>query len=551
MQKKIKFLLVCLSGLLVLFTSGCGKSESNESTSTSSLTKTDSTLVFNLSEESETIDPQLVRGETGINVTHVCMEGLTRLGKTPGKIIPGVAKKWETSKDGLTWTFYLNKNAKWSNGDSVTANDFVYGWKRALEPSTAAGYAAFLYSVKNAEAYNTGKIKDFSKVGIKAIDDYTFKVTLSTPCTYFTQLTAFPVTFPLNEKFYNTVKDQYALDADKMLYNGPWKIKSYLAGQGGNFKFVKNDQYWNKENIKIDNINFDIIKDDNTVANLFTNKQVDVTRMLPDLVNRFKDNPKFKKDIRYVNDGGLWYFQFNCTNKYFKNQKIRKAFTIAVSREILCNNIRKDGSQPAFAFVPYETYGGKDTTFRKRYGDAYFKEDITKAKKLLQEGLKEIGEKNVVAKLLINNSPQNVKVATYLQEELRKNLGVDIVLEPTTFQNRLQKMRQKNYDFTYAGWGPDYNDPMTFMDLFTSWNPNNDTGWKNEKYNNLIKKAMDSPDNDIRMEAMADAEKILMNEMPIGPLMFTSRVFLVQKYVKDVVFGLGAKPSFYWASIQK
>ena len=551
MQKRIKFLLVCLSGLLVLFTSGCGKNESNDSTSTSSPTKTESSLVFNLSEESETIDPQLVRGETGISINYVCMEGLTRLGKTPGEIIPGVAEKWETSEDGLTWTFYLNKNAKWSNGDSVTANDFAFGWERALKPDTAAIYASFLYSVKNAEAYNTGKIKDFSKVGINVVDDYTFKVTLSTPCTFFTQLTAFPVSFPVNEKFYNTVKEQYALDSDKMLYNGPWKIKSYLQGQGGNFQFVKNDNYWNKENIQIDNIKFEIIKDDNTVANLFTNGQVDVTRMLPDLVPRFKNNPQFKDDVRYVNDGGLWYFEFNVENKFFKNQKIRRAFAMAVDRKILCENIRKDGSQPAFAFVPYGTYGGKNTTFRKRYGEAHFKEDTTEAKKLLQEGLKEIGEKNVVAKLLINNNPQNIKVATYLQEELRKNLGVDITLEPTTFKNRLLKMRQKNFDFIYAGWGPDYNDPMTFIDLFTSWNANNHTGWANSKYDELINTAMESPDNEIRMKAMADAEKILMDEMPIAPLMYTSRIFLVQKYVKDVIFGLGAKPSFYWASIQK
>jgi oligopeptide transport system substrate-binding protein len=547
MQKRISFLLACLAGLLVVLTSGCGKSDSKEATASNGK----SSLVYNLSEESETIDPQLVRGETGIDVTHACMEGLTGIGKKPGEIIPGVAKSWDTSEDGLTWTFHLNKNAKWSNGESITANDFAFGWKRALEPATGAGYAAFLYSVKNAEEYNTGKLKDFSKVGIEVVDDYTFKVTLATPCTYFTQLTAFPVTFPLNEKFYNTVKDQYALGADKMLYNGPWIIKSYLQGQGGSFDFVKNENYWNKANIKLDSITFNIIKDDNTVANLFTNEQVDVTRMLPDLVSRFKNNPQFKNDVRYVNDGGLWYFQFSTTNKYFKNVKIRKAFAMAVDRKVLCENIRNDGSMPAYAFVPYDTFGGKDTTFRKRYGDSYFKEDIAQAKQLLKEGLKEIGEKNVVAKLLINNNPQNVKVATFLQEELRKNLGVDITLEPTTFQNRLQKMRQKNYDLTYAGWGPDYNDPMTFLDLFTEWNPNNDTGWANKKYDALIEKAMNSPDNEVRMKAMAEAEKILMDELPIAPLMFTSRIFLVQNYVKDVVFGLGAHPSFYWAYIQK
>ena len=551
MQKKISVILVCLAGILVTLTSGCGKNESTNTETASTATNEKPSLVYNLSEESETIDPQLVRGETGIDVIHTCMEGLTGLGKKPGEIIPGVAEKWDTSKDGLTWTFYLNKNAKWSNGEPVTANDFAFGWKRALEPATAAIYSAFLYAVKNAEEYNTGKIKDFSKVGVEVIDDYTFKVTLSTPCTYFTQLTAFPVTFPVNEKFYNTVKEQYGLDSDKLLYNGPWKIENYLQGQGGYFDFIKNEDYWNKDNIKLDRIKFNIIKDDNTVANLFTNGQVDVTRMLPDLVSRFKNNPQFKKDVRYVNDGGLWYLEYNVTNKYFKNKKIRQAFAMAIDRKILCENIRKDGSQPAYAFVPYDTFGGKDTTFRERYGSEYFKEDISKAKLLLKEGLQELGEKNVVAKLLINNNPQNVKVATFLQEELRKNLGVDITLEPTTFKNRLQKMRQKNFDFIYAGWGPDYNDPMTFVDLFTSWNPNNHTVWKNNKYDALIKEAMDSPDNEVRMKAMAEAEKILMDEMPVAPLMFTSRIFLVQNYVKDVVFGLGAHPSFYWSYIQK
>ncbi|MCF7791243.1 MAG: peptide ABC transporter substrate-binding protein [Victivallales bacterium] len=500
-----------------------------------------------MQEESETIDPQLVRGETGIYAVSVCMEGLTRPGKKPGEILPGVAKKWEVSKDEKTWTFYLRKNAFWSNGTPITAMDFYFGWKRALEPSTGSTYSAFLYLIKNAKKYNRGKIKNFSKVGLEVINDYTFKVRLDSACTYFPQLTVFPVTFPVNKTFYNKNKKKYGLSPYHMLYNGPWKMVSRIPGQGGMIKYRKNEYYWNIKNIKLDKLEFEIIKDDNTAANLFMNNQIDITRILPDIVNRFKDNPNFNDNIHYISDGAVWYIGFNTENKFFKNRKIRKAFSMAINRKILCNKIRKDGSEPAYALVPYNTIGDKNFTFRKEFSNKLFSENNKKARKLLEEGLKEIGAKHVQARLLLNSNPQNTKIALFIQEQLRKNLEVKIYLNQTTFKNRLQKMRQKNYDFVYAGWGPDYNDPMTYINLFTSWNPNNNTSWSHEKYDELVSLAADSPENRTRMKAMAEAEKIIINEMPIAPLFFSSRVYLVNNHIKDLIFGLGGKPIFYWA----
>ena len=541
-KRKPIYTLLSLSVLLVL----CFSSFAAEN----------SKLTYNLSEESATIDPQLVTGETGIMIDYMCMEGLTRLGKNPGEVIPGTAEKWDISEDGLTWTFYIRDNAKWSNGKPVTAHDFAYGMKRALDPNTAAQYASFLYYIKNAEEFNTEKIKDFAEVGIKVLDDNKLEITLGAPCPFFTQITAFPTSFPLNEEFYTKEIDgefEYALDAETMLYNGPWKIENWLPGQGGKIEFKKNPDYWGKDIIKIDEIDFTIVKDDNTAANMFLSGKVDITRIDGEQYKRFEDSDD-KKDIRKIIDGAVWYLEYNINNEYFKNEKIRNAFGLAIDRKTLCEEIRADGSEPAYAFVPYGTFGGKNTTFRDRFGKSYFKEDTTKAKKLLTEGLEELGIPGPVkVKLLLNDNPTNRKVCVYLQEQFKEAFGddVEVQLDPTTFQNRLTKMHQNDFDFTCAGWGPDYDDPMTFMDLFTSWNPNNHTGWKNKEYDELIKKASESADNEKRMENMAKAEKILMKEMPIYPMYFTSRIFLVKPYVKDVYFLIGAKPSFYWAYIEK
>ena len=539
-MKKLSILLLTGATLLTLILTGCTKNDQPKG----------SKVVFNITSPPKTIDPQLTTSLPGLQVDGICMEGLLRLGKKAGEIYPGGAEKWNVSDNGKVWTFNLRKNAKWSNGDPVTVNDYTFGFKRALTAETGAQYAYMLFSIKNAEDYSKGIIKDFSEVGIKALDDYTLQITLSKPVPYFDQVLTFGITYPINEKFYNSVKDKFALDKNSLLYNGPYVIDEWVPG--GKIEFLKNQNYWNAKNIKIDNITGVMLTDYNTAANMFQNNELDITDISGALLPIFKN----KLDIRKIPDS-VWFLQFNTTNEYFKNEKIRKAIALAVDRKVFCENIRKDGSIPAYSFVIPDINGGKidgkSVSFRERYSKPYFEESVEQAKKLYAEGLKELGiEKLPAIKLLTSNNEDSRRDGQYIQEELRKNLGIDLQLDPNTFQSRLQKTDQMDYDIVYRNWMPDYNDPNNFLDIWISTGTNGHTGWKNTKYDKYIETADSTTDNDKRMELLHKAEKTLMKEMPVAPMFFRVNNWLVKPDIKDLVIrGFGVQVSFIWAYEEK
>ncbi|HJO96023.1 MAG TPA: peptide ABC transporter substrate-binding protein [Victivallales bacterium] len=534
-----KQIVLIVSGLSMLFFFGMTNLLAN-------------TVLFNLGEASKSIDPQLVTGITGSQVDVACMEGLTNV-KKDGVTVPAGAKSWTISKDGLVYTFHLRKNAKWSNGEAVTANDYFFGMKRALEPATAAQYAYFLYNVKNAEAYNSSKIKDFSKVGIKVINKYTLQITLAAPCTYFLQLVSAPTTFPCNEKFYNKVKSNYALTPKDMLYNGPWEMTQWITGAGGKFVFKKNPYYWDKKNIKIDNLIFKLINNPNTIAIMFKTNQLDLAKITADQLSQFKYNPEYKKEIKYIPGGGLWYLEFNMHNKYLKNQKIRRAITLAINRSQLCKFVLKNHSKPLYAFIPPGTKGPDGKTFREAYGNYNIKENIKEAKKLLAEGKKELGITGPIhIKLLLNQGGVNQKVCVFIQQQLMKNLGLNVTLDVQTFQGRLVKMQQHDFDMIYAGWIPDYNDPMTYFDMFITGGGNNDPQYSDKEYDSLISKAKISPNDNQRMKYMHQAEQIFMKANPIAPLFVPYAIWLEKSWLKNVEFTqITPAVNFRWAYVKK
>jgi oligopeptide transport system substrate-binding protein len=379
-----------------------------------------------------------------------------------------------------------------------------------------------------------------------SIDDYTLEIKLNTPLPYFDEIMTFSATYPVNEKFYNSVKDTFALDKNSLLYNGPYMITEWIPN--GEYAMTKNPYYWNKANIKIENVKLIMVENYNTAANMFKSGDVDITPISGDQLVMFEGS----KDLHRIADS-VWFFKFNVTNKYFKNEKIRQAISMAINREVYCEDIRKDGSAPAYAFVPPGISGGKvngkKITFRERCGETYFKYDPKEAKKLFNEGLKELGLKRPVnVKLLTDNSDVSRRDGQFLQEELNKNLGINVTLDPNTFQSRLRKTELMDYDFCMYGWLPDYNDPNTFMNMWVTKGGNNNTGFSNIKYDSLINIAETSPDNEARMQAMQKAEKMLMDKMIIAPLYFRSTNYLIKPYIKDFVLrGLGVKASFVWA----
>ena len=478
------------------------------------------------------------------------MEGLLRLGKKAGEIYAGGAESWNVSKDGKTWTFKLRKNAKWSNGTPITSDDYLFGFKRALTPATGAQYANILYSIKNAKAFNKGKIKDFSKVGIKAQGKYCLVITLEKPVPYFEQLLTFAITYPVNKEFYEKHKENFALTTENLIYNGPFVLSRWIPN--GEFDFSKNPYYWNAENIKIDRINCPMIEDYNTSANMYLNGELDVTTTSGNQLPMFRH----KKDIKKIPDS-VWFLQFNTKNKYFKNVNIRKAIALAINRKTFCKNIRKDGSIPAYSFVIPDINGGtadnEKISFRNKFNKPYFNENIKKAQALYAKGLKELALKKLpTIKFLTSNNDDSRRDGQFIQEQLHSHLGMDIQLDPNQFQSRVQKTNQMDFDMVYRNWLPDFNDPVNFLDIWCSNSRNSHTGWSNPEYDSLITKAGLTQNTNKRMQYLHKAEAILMNDFPVIPLFFRTNNWLVKPYVKDIVLrGFGVQASFIWARIEK
>ena len=544
----VKILSTIFAVILTTFQAGCTKDDVNLSKNNKSvnLTSTRKPIVFNLQKSPNSIDPSLRTDVPATQVLGSCLEGLVRTGKRPGEILPGVAKSWKVNKDGKEWVFNLRKNAKWSNGESVTARDFVFGMKRTLLPETGSQFSYLLYYIKNAEKFNSNKIKDFNQVGIKAVNDYELHITLEKPCAFFLELLTQTLFYPINEKFYNSKGALFALEANNLLYNGPWKITKWI--HGGKFIFERNEFYWNKSLPKTEMLTYLLIEDFNTAANMYKNDTLDMTIISGDQLPQFENSKEIIK-----NPSSIYYLEFNLNNRFFKNEKIRQAISMAIDRETFCKFVRKDGSEPAYAVVTPGISLNTDKSYREEYVNSIPEYNVEKAKKLLKEGLEEIGFTGKVNfNFLIDQTDAHRRDGQFIQEELRKNLDINITLEPNTFQNRLERSKNKDFDMVYSGWHPEFNDPITFINIWHSKGGYNNSGWSNSEYDKLIKIANSTNDNNIRMNAMAKAEKLILTQMPIVPLYYSYENILKKSDLEGVIIrSTGISPEFIYAHWKK
>jgi oligopeptide transport system substrate-binding protein len=517
-----KILLVLASIMSILFIVSCGNEEQVSQ-------ENQKVVKYNLEQNPPQLDAQLATDEkSGIVLGHT-FEGLTEIG-TDGKALPGVAESWTT--EGNTWTFKLRKTAKWHNGDPVVAGDFVAAWERALNPASASEYAFIMYNIKGAEEYNSGKIKDFAEVGVKAVDDYTLKVDLKEPVTYFDSLVAFHTFLPQNQKFYKEHKDSYATSVEDFMGNGPYKMVEWDFEN--KIILEKSENYWNKDNVKIDRIEMPIIVDFTASLKAYQNGELDWTVLPNEEIVNYKDNP----EVVEMKEARVIYLLLNNKNKLFSNAKVRRAVSMAIDRKALVDKIKNGAGSPAESMVP-EIIPGKKGMFREdypqsAYGIGY---NPTEAKKLFEEGLKEVGLTIATLPQLTmysSNDDTSTKEAQFYQEQFKKNLGMDIKLEPVTFQIRLQHQTAKDYDLILAGWGADYNDPMTFLDMWMSNSGQNNSNWANPKYDELIVKAKAEANAEVRMDILAQAEKLLMDEMAIVPTFFRNKKALAKPRVKGI-----------------
>lgn len=463
---------------------------------------------FSISSEPSTADPALADDNISNMVVSSTFDGLTRKG-LDGKFHEAAAEKIETSEDGLTYTFHL-RDAKWSNGDPVTARDFEYAWKRALNPQTASDYAYQLYYLKKGADYNAGKAgKD--DVGVKALDDKTLEVQLEHPTPFFLELTAFATYYPVNQKVAEA-NPKWAMEANTHVGNGPFKLETWA--HKNKMSFVKNDSYWDKDNVKVDRLEVAMIEDQNTELSMFDNDQLDwaggpFSTLPTDAIPALKDSGK----LNVIPVANTYWYQFNIEQPPFQNEKIRKAFGYAIDRQAIIDHILQAGQLPATGLLP-PTMAVKP--------DGYFRDHDTElAKQLLAEGMQELGiSKLPPITLIFNTNEAHKKIAEAVQDQWKQTLGVEVKVVNMEFKVYLDTMDSGNYQIARRGWVADFNDPVNFIEIFREKRGNNNTNWTNARYNELLRQAAQEREMEKRKLLFGQAEQILMDEMPLSPIYF-------------------------------
>lgn len=460
------------------------------------------------------------------------MEGIYRIGKN-SKVEPGLATKTEVSKDGLTYTFTLRKNDKWSNGDPVTAQDFVYSWRRTVDPKTGSQYAYLFDGIANANDIIAGK-KAVDTLGIKAEGKYKLVVTLEKKLPYFKLLMGFPVFFPQNQNAVEKYGKKYGTAAKYLVYNGPFKMEGW-SGSNLSWKLVKNKNYWDKKDVKLSQINFSVNKSTTTSYNLYQSKKLDYTLLSTEQAKQLKG----KDGYQVLKEARTNYLEFNETNKVFANKKIRQALSYAVNRQVLADKVLGAGTLPSLGIVSRDLAFNKGKDFavaaKTTEGVTYNK---AKAQKLLKEGLAEVGQSKLSFTLLGDDTDISKQVTESLQSQIQQTLpDVDVSVSNVPFKTRLQRSEDGDFDVVVSAWGADFADPISFLDLFTSDNSYNNGKWKNAEYDKLItaSKTTDAGNVDKRWDDMVKASKILSEDQGVAPLYQLNVAYMLNPSVKGVI----------------
>ncbi|MBU5427880.1 peptide ABC transporter substrate-binding protein [Tissierella pigra] len=504
-------------------------------------------LRTNNGSEPGSLDPALAQGTHESWVLDHTFEGLMKIDPDL-KVVPGMAEEYMISDDSLTYTFTLRDDIKWSNGDSVTAHDFEFAWKRALDPELASDYAHQLYYIKGGEAYNTGE-GTVDDVLVKALDDKTLEVTLEAPTAYFLELTAFYTLYPVNKKVVESDPD-WAKNASTHVSNGPFTLTEWE--HNATIKIRKNENYYDSASVKLDGVDFDIIDDENTTWQKYEGGDYDFLTPLPQaVVAQMKDNNN--PELIIGAEVGTYYYNLNSKVKPFNNIKVRRGLSMTLDRQTIVNKIAQGGQIAAEGVVPF----GLPDENGKEYRDAVGKlveYNVEEGKKLFLEGLAEEGMKiedfkNIV--ILYNTSEAHKKIAQAAQEMWRVNLGIEIQLENVDFQVKLDREKAGDYHISRAGWIGDYMDPITFIELWESNSSFNDAKYNSPEYDQLVKIAKTSPDPNERFDAMRKAEQIVMEDMPIVPVYFYTQPYAQKSYVTGVYKPLVNYPKLTYADINK
>lgn len=551
MKKKLISLIAAgLSCMMLL--GGCGK---NNTGGAGKNAAKDSEQVLNtVYFDVATLDANDVTDNQSSSILNAVQEGLVRIENNgeSDEIVPAGAEKWETSEDGLTWTFHLRK-MNWSDGEPVIAKHYVDSFQRILNPDNGFAYSFLAYDIEGAEEYNTGK-GSLDAVGVKAVDDYTLEFKLKHPVPYFVSKVSYTTFHPIRLDVIEKLGDKYASEIKDTVYNGPFKIESW--DNGNSMVLVKNDTYWDAENVYLEKINMTNIKEFATQAQLFESQELDISGAQTDYIEKWSEQAESGAFQKFTGEEpSVFYLYFNQTSKsadgILANAKIRRAIGLSIDRDVYTKDL-VGRFQSAYGLVPTAVNVGEDK-YRDKVQEPLAADSKTyvnnkeKLQELFKEGLKELGlqtddlSKYELTYLSQGESELQRQRSEWLAQQINGNLGIKINVETQgDWGVYLDIMDKMEYDFTLTGWGADYNDPMTFLDIWVSNGGNNHTGYASTEYDDLLKAVGNEADQEKVTEIYKELEnKLIYEDAVISPVYYSDKYSFYQNYVKDIQF-----PSF-------
>ncbi|MCY9806171.1 peptide ABC transporter substrate-binding protein [Lentilactobacillus senioris] len=524
-KSAITFGVISIVGTTLL--AACGSNSATDTTKAKNKTlnvQTSSSLTtMDVSKSTDIVSAQT------LNNTN---EGLLKFG-TNSSLHKAVAKSWTVSNNGTRYTYNL-RPSKWSNGDDVTAQDFVYSWQRTVNPKTASQYAYLFDNVKNATKINAGKLSP-SQLGVKAVGKYKLVVDLNHAQSYFNQLVANPQFYPQNEKVVKKYGSTYGTTSKAMVYNGPFKLTGW-NGTNDTWTMVKNKSYWGAKNVQLNQVKYWTVKDPQTSLSQYQAGKLDLTTLSGSQVQQFTKN----KDYVLRNSASTFYLEMNEKKQpFFKNTKARQALSLIANREQFVDKILKDGSLASNSFVPTKMQyrDGKDFAVVSE-DKAMTSYNETKAKQLWKEALKESDKSSINLNLLSDDTAAGKSTTEYLQSQFEKLPGLKITNQNLPFKTRLARSSAGDFDLVVSAWSADYPDASSFLDLFTTNSSYNNGKWSNAEYDKLVKSASGSLANKPaqRWDAMLKANKLITDQAGVIPLYQQAQPQLVKSNVKGVIY---------------
>jgi oligopeptide transport system substrate-binding protein len=510
-----------LAGIGLLLASGCARRDTPQAAAVRA-----QTLLLGNGAEPEDLDPQVVTAYTDQNILLALFEGLTAIDEKSSQAVPAAAESWEVSADGLAWTFHLREGLRWSNGERLTADDFVRSWRRMLLPAFAAEYAYLLYPIRNAEGFNQGRVSDPSALGIAAPDPRTVRIELARPIPYMPVLVALPPWYPVNprvlERFGATAKRGTAWTRPgNLVGNGAFTLEEWMPNS--RIVVARNENYWNAGAVTLRQIVFFPTESPDTEERDFRAGQLHVTYSLP--ISKIAAYRRDAPDRLRVDPFLQTYFlRFNVRRAPFDDPRIRRALSLAIDRDAIARSVLSSGNPPAHSFTPPDCGG---YTARARVD-----RDVALARSLLEEAGHPGGKEMPPIEVQVRNDGVQPAVMEAIQAMWSRDLGVHVTLATLEQKTWLQNQQTLDYAASTAGWAGDFLDPVTFLDLFVTGGGNNWTGWGDGAYDQLIQDAAAQSDPRARLELFQKAESVLLEQAPVAPLYYGAHAYLIQPSVK-------------------